>query len=138
MTTELAEWLRACLDEDEAIIRNNLGERGLGDWGSYPDYRTYFEDDQRVADEYLHQFNPPRVLAEVEAKRQILNNLDQLFPHRHVDDCWYSCPKSAEGCCNEDEGDKCNCGAEVRRLRLLRIVAAPYADRPGCQESWAA
>ena len=32
--------------------------------------------------------------------------------HHYCDDCWYSCPKSEEGCCNEAEGDECNCGAD--------------------------
>ena len=32
--------------------------------------------------------------------------------HHYCDDCWYSCPKSEEGCCDKSQGDECNCGAD--------------------------
>lgn len=33
--------------------------------------------------------------------------------HLEVEDCWYSCPKSAEGCCNESmPKGQCGCGAD--------------------------
>lgn len=32
--------------------------------------------------------------------------------HHESEDCWYSCPKSAEGCCNDGAGSDCNCGAD--------------------------
>lgn len=32
--------------------------------------------------------------------------------HDQCEDCWYSCPKSPEGCCNELAGDDCTCGAD--------------------------
>ena len=32
--------------------------------------------------------------------------------HAYCDDCFYTCPKHPEGCCNKNEGDECNCGAD--------------------------
>jgi len=32
--------------------------------------------------------------------------------HYECEDCWYSCPKSEEGCCNEYAEDICTCGAD--------------------------
>lgn len=32
--------------------------------------------------------------------------------HHYVEDCWYSCPKAEDGCCDERQGDECNCGAD--------------------------
>lgn len=38
--------------------------------------------------------------------------------HTHCDDCWYSCPKSDGGCCNDAEGDDCNCGADEHNAEV--------------------
>lgn len=42
--------------------------------------------------------------------------------HRMVDDCWYSCPKSAEGCCDDSQGDECNCGTDDYNKRIDRLI----------------
>lgn len=44
--------------------------------------------------------------------------------HRECDDCWYSCPKSERGCCNESQGDDCNCGADEHNAEVEAIVTA--------------
>lgn len=36
--------------------------------------------------------------------------------HYYCEDCWYTCPKHPEGCCNEFEEDACNCGADKGRV----------------------
>ena len=43
--------------------------------------------------------------------------------HYYCDDCWYSCPKAEDGCCDESQGGECNCGADEHNARLDRIVA---------------
>ena len=70
---DLIAFLRARLDEDEAVIRPNLGGRGLGDDGTFPDYRTYTDDDTNAADDFLFHFRSPRMLREVEAKRSLID-----------------------------------------------------------------
>jgi hypothetical protein len=39
------------------------------------------------------------------------------IPHHHCEDCWYSCPMSDEGCCDEREIG-CNCGAEKHNAAI--------------------
>jgi hypothetical protein len=45
-----------------------------------------------------------------------------LRPHYSCDeDCWYSCPKSEDGCCDESQGSKCNCGADEHNQKVREI-----------------
>ena len=37
-------------------------------------------------------------------------------------DCWFSCPASGENC-NDDSGDKCNCGADKQNKTIDDIVS---------------
>ena len=53
----------------------------------------------------------PALVGEVERLREALTKL--RVEHLYVDDCWYSCPKSIEGCCDDSKGDDCNCGADA-------------------------
>jgi hypothetical protein len=42
--------------------------------------------------------------------------------HHQCEDSWYSCPKSEDGCCDENAGDKCNCGAEEHNNQVNRVI----------------
>ena len=42
--------------------------------------------------------------------------------HHYSDDCWYTCPKHQEGCCNDAEGDDCNCGADTYNAKLQEFA----------------
>jgi len=42
--------------------------------------------------------------------------------HYYCDDCWYSCPKAVDGCCDERQGDECNCGADDYNALLAKII----------------
>ena len=44
--------------------------------------------------------------------------------HYACEDCWYSCPKSPEGCCNDAEGDECTCGADKHNAAIDAAIAA--------------
>ncbi len=48
-----------------------------------------------------------------ETYKKQLEEFEKKFPVTHLacDDCWYSCPLSEEGCCDESQKG-CNCGAE--------------------------
>lgn len=52
-----------------------------------------------------------------------IDSLCDLAERKHLEceDSWYSCPKSAEGCANEDAGDKCTCGADSRNEQIAEI-----------------
>lgn len=42
--------------------------------------------------------------------------------HLYVEDCWYSCPKAPEGCCDDAQGDECNCGADEHNALLDGLI----------------
>lgn len=44
-------------------------------------------------------------------------------PHREVEDCWYSCPKAPEGCCDDGQGDECNCGADLHNALIDELLS---------------
>ena len=58
---------------------------------------------------------------------ELLARLDKEEAHAECEDCWYSCPKSAEGCCNDAAVDQCTCGAELENA--LRKDAAAEIRR---------
>jgi hypothetical protein len=43
--------------------------------------------------------------------------------HNYCEETWYSCPKSDEGCANDEEGENCNCGAEKYNMQLVSILS---------------
>ena len=50
--------------------------------------------------------------------------------HYYCEDCWYSCPKAEDGCCNEDFSDnKCNCGADEHNAILDEIIRRAGRER---------
>lgn len=117
---ELVEFLRARLKDDKQVARKNTGDHGLGP-GGFPDYRTYDGPDIDAADEFIFHFKPARMLAEVEAKRRIvdLHGLDHECStydhHGEIDNCsWVT------GCCS-----------------TLQLLAVPYADHPDYNPAWA-
>lgn len=71
MSIDVIAALRAALHADEVEARRNIDGHGLD--GGFPDYRTHVDDDTRAADEYIDRFNPRRVLADIAAKRAVLN-----------------------------------------------------------------
>ena len=57
--------------------------------------------------------------ASVERAREIAGS------HLYVGDPWYSCPLSAEGCCDDRQPkDKCNCGYDERVERIADALEA--------------
>lgn len=126
MTPDLVEWLRAQLDEDEQICRATLWDDdaslGSGRWIAYDrgprdgfrearwvvidgadegvmDSRPQAADDEAVA-RHIAEWDPARVLREIDAKRRILDTL------------------------HEEGGDR-------MFADVFRLLALPYADRPG-------
>ena len=52
-------------------------------------------------------------------------------PHHVSGDCWYSCPKSSEGCCNDAcNEDECTCGADAHNALVddLLSILGPVDD----------
>jgi hypothetical protein len=118
---DLVRWLTACLDEDKRIARAASAApwtaKGVGDFGwavhfSRPDGGLETEDsEQGLADTvFIAEWDPARVLREIESKRTILRELPVKDWHEP-------------------------CASLVRVV--LKQLALPYADRPGSAEATA-
>lgn len=159
--TELVDWLRQQLDEDELVARGATA----GPWNAEcANVQTAYEFDrpghihngqrrpiaylaatagkreveERNA-EHIARWDPARVLAEVEAKRRVLDlhaparRRLQLVPEDGNGTTtfgFYVCPicvpHIVEHGQDFDEGP----------CRTVRLLAQPYAGRPGWREEW--
>lgn len=54
----------------------------------------------------------------------LVSELLDTFARRHLycEDCWYTCPKHPEGCCNDAEGNECTCGADKHNNALQKFA----------------
>lgn len=54
---------------------------------------------------------------------KVLTFLESNKKQHHLsDDCWYTCPKHPEGCCNSEEPDRCNCGADEYNRQVDELL----------------
>jgi hypothetical protein len=121
---DLVTWLRAQLDEDEQIAREAADE-GDGQWrlATYQDgTTTAWHGEVEVMTSldgtdavHIRNWDPARVLAEVDAKRRIL---DEHLP-------------------GTDPCDAHDASLRTIECNTLRFLALPYADRPGYRPEWA-
>lgn len=127
---DLAQWLGKQLDEEEQIARAASDDEQHGDtweplmYGESPEEQTAwgqlpFEEDPTpwVCVRHAARHDPARVLREIDAKRQILA--------RYVELRAASKEQGLIGDVTEEYQDF-----------LLRVLALPYADRPGYREEW--
>jgi hypothetical protein len=143
---DLVQWLGQQLDEDERIARAarpRPGDQTAGEWVAYPHRPTSPTDDPSrnvhlvgsrepdgrewvVAEtgqadraptvaEFIAAHDPARVLREIDAKRKIIAEHDV-----------YSRPL----------GERMDCQSYDFPCTTLRLLALPYADRPGYREEW--
>lgn len=126
MPNDLAQWLREQLADDEQTARaahqpNWLtdGRRGL----------RYGLDDEWMADalttadaDHIARHDPARVLREIDAKRRIIDLCEP--PLVEVTGLRDSEPQYLPGA-----------GAPWGE-DVLRLLALPYADRPGYRDEW--
>lgn len=85
-------------------------------------------DHQEFIQAHLERWKVDRVLAECDAKRQML---DQIFQYEaKIDGEW--------GCCHDaDQIREGRCAdIPVDDIAALRILAQPFAQRPGYREEW--
>lgn len=130
---DLAQWLRAQLDTDVERATTAAEEYGA-DW--------YYNDDfgyvlarrerdmvatgsqdflDRPQGEHIAEWDPARVLREIDAKRKVLAEYEQA--DRYSRTTW--------GQSNADQ-------SRARTLgKVVRLLASVYSDRPGYREEWA-
>lgn len=111
------QWLASCLDEDEAAAQDALKRttttrrRIGGEW---------VEDVVQPPEWRRSVWDPARVLREIDAKREVLAEYEQA--DRYSRTTW--------GQSNADQ-------SRARTLgKVVRLLALPFADRPGYQDSW--
>ncbi|MFB6787660.1 DUF6221 family protein [Streptomyces olivaceus] len=144
---DLVQWLRAQLDEDERIARAAMWCEDAAAWrAAASEYGTptrpdgprwYIEDsledgvirtvDPQASDDegvarHIAEHDPARVLREIDAKRQVID-------------------LHAPGQMEYVDGDVCMAcdvrgGEPFYPCKTLRLLALPYAARPGYREEW--
>ena len=113
---ELVQWLGEQLDIDTVKAKACPGS---GEW-SADDIAIYAADLSREVREHMAEHDPARVLREIDAKRALLRraNGGVDYPHTHP---------------GEDDADHLS---RHHDDGLLRLLALPYADRPGYKPKW--
>jgi len=125
---DLVQWLRAQLDEDAARALAALSELDgpeLGaDWEYDGRYVSTVRERTMVAvgsqdfmgptvGAHIAAHDPARVLREIDAKRRAVDYLVEEIENAEV--WWY----------------------DDKLIPVLKLLALPYADRPGYREEWA-
>lgn len=129
---ELARWLGEQLDEDGRIARAaaaeseehwSPGDKNVSDSVNSAEYGSPvvigpYEYLDWAIREHIAEWDPARALREIDSKRQLLTL------HRpYVAEPGQACL----GCAGGIEWETCP---------VVRLLALPYADRPGYQDEW--
>ncbi|MFE0727924.1 DUF6221 family protein [Streptomyces antibioticus] len=159
---ELAQWLKAQLDEDERIARAAARQRGGGSWKAERDAREILEiigeqphpghvdypyipvilspdDDETTV--HVAAWDPARVLLEIESDRELLAEYDRLV-RAHEAHRRESSRLAESG--DDDPIRRAALRREVDYLpamlhvleRWAKRKAAVYVARPGFREEW--
>ena len=148
---DLAAWLTQIWDEQEATARavaveGRPLEGGSGSWfesdrsiGDKTGYVVAYGVEWDAARKHIVNHDPASVLARIAADRQIL----ELHTGEH------SCQELQTGTYPDDWPESASWGKPGAQWRhasteyfedepcpTARLLAQPYADRPGCQDSW--
>ena len=124
--TDLITFLKARLDEDEALIRHNSDGHGLCD--GFPDYRTYIDGDTNAADAYIEHFGPARMLREVEADRRLLDLYERAKQYR---DRVFAQPEP-----RSISDEICAVTQMMALEQVMRLRAAVHGNHPDYREDW--
>lgn len=118
---DLVEFLRARLNEDERLAQAGRVEGDL-----FIDFKPSNGDEKHPGEAallaHIGNWDPARVLAEVETKRRIIDYCESAIEAGEVK------PGSTW---NDDAA-----GAEVG-VAVLHLMASPYADHPDYDRAWA-
>lgn len=140
--TDLVEWLKVQIDEDERVASTATPGPWKREWA----FSTHFvvpdsardiasgnvsrlKSGQRTDAEHIARHDPARVLREVEAKRRLIGQILQYESTIDSEWCCHGADEIGAGTCPE---------TRVGEIEALRLLALPYADRDGYCEEWAA
>lgn len=132
MTADLVEFLRARLDEDEQVARDAARDAAESDnarfwlerWDVHPSGDEWATYTIRGIGEHIARHAPRRVLAEVAAKRQIVERYEE---HARLDRETF-----------EAEGQHARSLSSLRAAYwdACRSLAAVWSDHPDYREEW--
>lgn len=151
---DLVTWLRACLDDDERVARevsekapydewDAAGAQGeddaaLSNWEVIRIARPYNRPDARSVAEHIARWDPARVLADIEAKRRILDAFEtwqrEDLEAREDYQAWALGEPHRDGPYRRTVSEAAGEGLKL----AIRALAQPFAGRPGWREEWAA
>jgi hypothetical protein len=122
-------------DSGHWVVKSEVGEiDDPDDWYAIEDEQSreivVYNESRPDSDQAAHiaRHDPARVLAEVEAKRAILE-LHKEVPHKYdTHPASYCASCGDQGCCGHDVDYPCE---------TIKALAQPYAGRPGWREEWA-
>jgi hypothetical protein len=126
---ELVQWLRAQLDEEERVASGCSGMAWLEhpkNWVSAPPLNRValvVDDGDRG---HIVRHDPARVLREIDAKRQQVAWCTGVIGDRDLS-------RYGEPGLLKDDPEPL---AVTLAVETLRLLALPYADRPGYREEW--
>jgi len=101
------------------------------------DYLQTIEELKEEAEQYENRLYIQKMVVEqgIQRERDLIKQSKALIEdgerlasfikpksHHNCEDCWYSCPKSEDGCCDEQWGDECNCGADKWNKEIKPIL----------------
>lgn len=142
---DLVLWLGEQLDEDERIARRaTVRQAGGGSW-AYDESDVQAESGLGVArrivpvhGEHIARHDPARVLREIDAKRQIIAPYSAALAEREairarMREVIYKEPDEFARLHRQES--RLIESAEAL-APVVVLLALPYADRPGYQESW--
>ena len=139
--TDLAAWLLAQIAEDERVAREAIEPAQMHPWGdtTLPQVAVSDVPDEvrgylgGTWGEHFARHDPARVLADCAAKRKIVEAHSRAGG---AEDATY--PESANDCKSCGWGDNWEVVeyGVVYPCLTLRLLAVPYADRPGYNPAW--
>ncbi len=123
-TVDLVAFLRARLADDEQAAQATMvalsADDGVPMW---PDYQTHDSPEIDTARSYLARFQPARVLAEVEAKREVIRLYEDALA-------------TIEMLQSHGREAGAHQGAAEAYLNVIRRDVVAYAAHPEFDESW--
>ncbi|MFH8405547.1 DUF6221 family protein [Streptomyces sp. NPDC018019] len=136
MNADLVEFIRARLDDDEQVARaasdgpwaawvgpplQRLGAlmHPVRTAGEGPSLQPTIETALWMDSRHIAEWDPARVLAEVEAKRGVLDRYERALENRRA-----------------HPGDLASAGAVLALHGVVKTLTLPYAGHPDYQERW--
>lgn len=121
---DLVVWLRVQLDDDERLAQEWLDDTTSSWWWDNADPAS-------AAERVIVRNSPRQLLAEVDAKRRLM----KVHQRRDaaVGPGWSGMPDCI-GCGYDQREEPAT--PDINDCPVLRLLALPYADRPGYREEW--